>query len=89
MDAEAAHPTLAFAGAEGDENVLDSFSPSEKQQILQMKPHAIRHETQQLDFPGKLSADAQAFLRRALAPKREERSDVAELLADVYMQGRR
>jgi NAD-specific glutamate dehydrogenase len=34
----------------------------------------------------KISAEAQAFLRRTLASKREERGSVRELLADPYMQ---
>ena len=46
----------------------------------------IREETGQLDFPSKISAEAQAFLRRTLASKREERGSVRELLADPYMQ---
>ena len=53
---------------------------------MSMKAHTIRQETQTLDFPGKLSAEGQAFLRRALAPRREERPDVIELLADPYVQ---
>jgi len=62
------------------------FRAASQQQIAQMKPHAIREETNQLDFPGKLSAEAQVFLRRALAPKSEERGSVRELLADAHMQ---
>jgi tousled-like kinase len=62
------------------------FRTASQQQILQMKPHAIREETGQLDFPSKISAEAQAFLRRTLASKREERGSVRELLADPYMQ---
>jgi tousled-like kinase len=62
------------------------FRAMNQQQILQMKPHSIRQETQTLEFPGKISAEAQAFLKRALAPTREERADVAELLADPHMQ---
>ena len=53
---------------------------------MAMKSHAIRQETQTLDFPGKLSQEGQAFLRRALAPRKDDRPDVAELLADPYMQ---
>ena len=62
------------------------FKQATQQQIMAMKPHDIRHATQQLDFPGKMSAEGQAFLRRALAPRREERPEVPELLADPYMQ---
>ena len=62
------------------------FRTASQQQILQMKPHAIREETGQLDFPSKISAEAQAFLRRTLASKREERGSVRDLLADPYMQ---
>ena len=51
---------------------------------MRMKPHDIRAETQTLEFPGKISAEAQAFLRRALAPRREERPSVVELLQDPY-----
>jgi hypothetical protein len=56
-----------------------------QQQIMRMKPHDIRAETQQLEFPGKLSAEAQALLRRTLAPRREDRPDVATLLDDPYL----
>ena len=63
------------------------FKHASQQQILQMGPHAIRQETQTLEFPGKVSSEAQAFLRRALAPKRDDRADVAELLDDPYMKG--
>ena len=52
---------------------------------MRMKPHDIRAETQQLEFPGKLSAEAQALLRRTLAPRREDRPDVATLLDDPYL----
>lgn len=62
------------------------FKHASQQQILQMKPHAIRQETEVLEFPGKISAECQAFMRRALAPKKEERAGVAELLADAYLQ---
>ena len=62
------------------------FNQATQHQIMRMKPHDIRAETQQLEFPGKLSAEGQAFLRRALAPRREERPSVAELLGDAYMQ---
>ena len=51
------------------------FRQQTQQQIMNMKAHAIK-ETETLEFPGKISAEAQAFLRRALAPKREDRPDV-------------
>ena len=50
-----------------------------------MMPHDIRAETQQLEFPGKLSAEAQAFLRRMLNSNRQERPDVITLLDDPYL----
>jgi len=62
------------------------FKQATQQQIMAMKPHTIRQETQQLDFPGKITADGQAFLKRALAPRREERPDAATLLSDPYVQ---
>ena len=52
---------------------------------MRMKPHDIRAETQTLEFPGKVSAEAQAFLRRTLAPRREDRPDVLALLDDPYL----
>ena len=61
------------------------FKQQTQQQIMQMKSHAIRQEASTLDFPGKLSGECQAFLRRALAPGARERADVVELLADPYM----
>jgi tousled-like kinase len=64
------------------------FKQATQQQIMAMKPHAIRLETETLDFPGKISAEAQSFLRRALTPRREERPEVVELLSDTYMQQR-
>ena len=62
------------------------FKQATQQQIMAMKSHTIRQETQTLEFPGKLSAEAQAFLRRALTSRRDERPNVVELLADPYMQ---
>ena len=64
------------------------FRQQTQQQIMNMKAHAIQKETETLEFPGKISAEAQAFLRRALAPKREDRPDVNGLLADPHMQGK-
>ena len=61
------------------------FSSATQQQIMRMKPHDIRAETQQLEFPGKVSSEAQAFLRRTLAPRREDRPDVLALLDDPYL----
>ena len=61
------------------------FKQATQQQIMAMRAHAIREETQTLEFPGKLSEEGKAFLKRALAPRREERPDVVELLADPYM----
>jgi len=59
------------------------FRQASQQQIVQMN---VREEINQLEFPSKVSAQLQFFLRRALASKREERSSVHELLADQYMQ---
>ena len=64
------------------------FKAATQQQIMAMKPHAIRSETEQLEFPGKLSAEAQAFLKRALAPRREDRPEVPELISDSHLQGK-
>ena len=52
---------------------------------MHMKPHTIRAETEQLEFPGKVSAEAQAFLRKCLAPRRDDRPDVQALLDDSYL----
>jgi hypothetical protein len=52
---------------------------------MRMKPHDIRAETQQLEFPGKLSAEAQVFLRRMLNSNRQERPGVLTLLDDPYL----
>ena len=60
------------------------FSRATQQQIMQMNAHAMREETQQLAFPGKVSAEVQAVLRRCLAPRRDERPAVLELLEDAY-----
>ena len=61
------------------------FPNATQEQIMRMKPHDIRAETQQLEFPGKLSAEAQAFLRRTLNNNRQERPDVLTLLDDPYL----
>ena len=61
------------------------FNQATQHQIMRMKPHDIRAETQQLEFPGKLSAEAQAFLRRTLNNNRQERPDVLTLLDDPYL----
>ena len=60
------------------------FTNATQEQIMRMKPHDIRAETQLLEFPGKVSAEAQAFLRRCLAPRRDDRPDVKALLDDPY-----
>ena len=52
---------------------------------MHMKPHTIRAETETLDFPGKVSTEAQAFLRKCLAPRRDDRPDVQALLDDPYL----
>ena len=52
------------------------FRQANQAEIMQMQPHAIRTETQALAFPAKVSADAQALLRRCLNPNRDERPDV-------------
>ena len=57
------------------------FRQANQAEIMQMQPHAIRAETQALAFPAKVSADAQALLRRCLNPNRDERPDVLALLA--------
>ena len=62
------------------------FKQATQQQIMQMKPHTIRAETEQLDFPGKISPECQAFLRKMLAQNREDRPDAEALLADAYLQ---
>ena len=62
------------------------FKQATQQQIMGMKAHTIRQETETLEFPAKLSAEGQAFLRRALATSVKERPDVNELLADPYLQ---
>lgn len=62
------------------------FKRATQQQIVAMQPHVIRRETETLEFPAKISAEVQSFLRRALAPSREERPDVAGLLGDPLMQ---
>ena len=61
------------------------FNQATQHQIMRMKPHDIRAETQQLEFPGKLSVEAQAFLRRTLNNNRQERPDVLTLLDDPYL----
>ena len=47
------------------------FRQANQAEIMQMQPHAIRAETQALAFPAKVSADAQALLRRCLNPNRD------------------
>jgi len=64
------------------------FKQASQQQIMHMKPHAIIAETEQLEFPGKISAEAQSFLRKCLAPRREDRPDVQALLDDVYISSK-
>ena len=49
-----------------------------------MAAHAILEETNRLDFPGKVSEELKAVLRRCLAPRRDDRPDVQSLLDDVY-----
>ena len=44
----------------------------------------MRAETEQLEFVGKVSAECQAFLRRCLAPRPDDRPEVQALLDDVY-----
>ena len=61
------------------------FRQANQAEIMQMQPHAIRAETQALAFPAKVSADAQALLRRCLNPNRDERPDVLALLDDPYL----
>lgn len=61
------------------------FNQATQHQIMRMKPHDIRAETQQLEFPGKLSAEAQVFLRRMLNSNRQERPGVLTLLDDPYL----
>ena len=61
------------------------FKQQTQQQIMAMKSHAVRQETEALEFPSKLSNEGQAFLRRALHPRRAERPDVPGLFADPYM----
>jgi len=60
------------------------FAQASQQQIMQLTPHAIRQETEKLQFPGKLSDDGKAALRRCLVARREERPDVDTLLQDAY-----
>jgi hypothetical protein len=75
--------TMAVEGlSEGDVVVTGPYRVLERLK----QGDAIREETGQLDFPSKISAEAQAFLRRTLASKREERGSVRDLLADPYMQ---
>jgi len=62
------------------------FAQASQQQIMQMPAHSIMAETQtdRLVFPGKVSDELKAALRRCLTPRRDDRPDVQALLDDPY-----
>jgi serine/threonine protein kinase len=67
------------------------FSDASQQQIMKMSSHSMRAETQRLAIPETkpaLSAEAAAALRRALAPRRDDRPNAQEMLQDPYFAGK-